>query len=930
MLVGEAGRVGPGFKLYTGGEIEAAGKAIVEGARRVARYTSEARGMKKLRLDEAYERSRREFVRSVIDRSGNIKESMLENLGEEGYNIIQRLVLAKGASARASKELKQMRSEVYSGLSRREKKILDDIILDDRMIDIAKYKSEKEFTFPKGLTVKDFIAHRAMFGDLEKLTPAQVRKLDSRAAAYFEWMKKPLSDMMNAGLISQTEYDDLVAHNYRRIKLVDIFDKRYGTKLGDKRRTVYDSGIESLAKGRDTDIYEPSSEVMALEVFNRSYGRILNNEANRALLNLAETDPTNPFVRVRSDKPKSQRSADDMIPSGWHRVFVFDKGKRRSMWISPDMGREWIVNSPEISYKMGQVLRWASGSPVLRTFATGINWGFAIANVPRDIMHAWFTARRFENGKWESLYSPVAPLYSMQIGRDLATVFSDAATKKGRYNEYIDEGGGMEFLVHQGRLLQRGRHIDSKINDILDFMGYFGETGEILTRLAIRERVIRKEANKRGISVEEARKDKDITREATFVARDYMDFGQGGGISKAADNALPYLNAAIQGSRGLFRSFKPGSGMALSSTFKLGQLASVVVGTYIASNAMAPKTMNALQGDKNTEGNLVIPLGDDFGFVDDQGNDRYVYFKIPMDPGQKFFKTLFEGATDKWLGKEVDTDRIVSTLKDQSPVGISQLPPTVSATLGYLANKDFWLNEDIWKQTSKPLSWPDSSEEYTSKTPQAYIDLGKATGLSPERTKYAVEELVTNGTIWSYLLNQGYDAAFGDLTKDKKEQHIAMAMSKFPGFKRFIGVTNPYSRHSSKIEKAEEDAVLDRFVENRNMDMLVEAYLYGSGKVSREEVIKYAKSFNDVDKFDRLYERLEWEESIKSLPEKSFWRRMKGLPNEAKAEVFIDRLNKASDREKDKLWEEFSIVSAAGDVISDDLMDLIARKRSDK
>jgi hypothetical protein len=57
---------------------------------------------------------------------------------------------------------------------------------------------------------------------------------------------------------------------------------------------------------------------------------------------------------------------------------------------------------------------------------------------------------------------------------------------------------------------------------------------------------------------------------------------------------------------------------------------------------------------------------------------------------------------------------------------------------------------------------------------------------------------------------------------------------------------------------------------------------------------------------------------------------MKGLPNEAKAEVFIDRLNKASDREKDKLWEEFSIVSAAGDVISDDLMDLIARKRSDK
>jgi len=919
MLEKEGRSASAGLSLYSGDpSIEAAGKAIIAGARRVADYTAKARGMKKFKLGEAFQRTRQEFVRSFIDRSGNIKGDLVSELGEDGYKIVQKMVLAKGASSRSAKELKQMRAEVYEGLSGREKKILDDIILDDRMIDIAKYKSEGEFKFPADVSVRDFVTHRALFGQLEKLTSKQVEKLNSRAEAYFEWMKKPLEEMLESGLISKDEYDNLVSHNYRRIKLVDIFDKRHTTKIGKKNITVFDSGVEALSRGRDTDVYEPSSEVMALEVFNRAHGRILKNEANKALYELAERDPENPFVRVKINK-------EDKIPSGWHRLNVFEGGEKKSMWVSPEMGKEWIVNSPEISYKLGQILRYASGSPVLRTFATGINWGFAVANIPRDIMHAWFTARRFEDGKWKSLYSQHTPVFASQMGRDLGSVFTDAALRKGRYNEYIDEGGGMEFLVHQGRLLQRGRHLDSSVGKILDFMGYLGETGEILTRLAIRDRVIRKEAQKRGISMEEARKDKSLREEATFAARDYMDFGQGGGVSKAVDNALPYLNASIQGTRGMFRAFKPGSGMALESTYKLAQFAAVVTGTYIASNALAPLTSQALKGNIDKENNLVIPLGDEFSFVDEKGETRYIYFKIPIDPGQKFFKTVFEGATDKWLGNEVDVDGISRTLKDQSPIDATQLPPTMSAVLGYISNKDFWLNEDIWKGTDKPFSYPKSKEEFTKLTPQAYVDIGKATGLSPERTKYAVEEMITNGTIWSYLLNQGYDAAFGGMEKEKKEQHIAQALAKFPGFKRFIGITNPYSKHADKIENAAEGAVIDRFVQNRNMDILIEGHIYG--KVPREEMISYARSFKDADTYDRLIDRYKWEKAIQELPEKSFWKRMKGLPNEAKAEIFVERLNSSNPIQQKQLWKELSMVSRAGDVISDDMMSLVSKKR---
>jgi len=44
-----------------------------------------------------------------------------------------------------------------------------------------------------------------------------------------------------------------------------------------------------------------------------------------------------------------------------------------------------------------------------------------------------------------------------------------------------------------------------------------------------------------------------------------------------------------------------------------------------------------------------------------------------------------------------------------------------------LLTKDFWMNEDIWR-SSEPFSYPNSKEEYTSRTPQAYVDFGEKTG----------------------------------------------------------------------------------------------------------------------------------------------------------------------------------------------------------
>lgn len=910
-----------GIKLTSGVDPIEGIKVIVKGAKEVSKLVDDAVGYKRFKPKEATKLLKESFVRRFIDRSGNIRSKLLKSFGDKGYEVIQKMYLSKGASSLSARKLRQMQKEVYRGLNKRERLILDKVILFDRISDIARYKTPAQFRALRKYDPVKIKYYNELFGNIEKLSTDKVQDIRARAKNYYEWMKRPLKDMRDSGLITEAEFESLSNHNYRRLKLIDNYDKsRPGHK--NVKRSVYDSGVQSLNPGHESDIFEPSSEIMALEVFNRAYGRILNNEANKALLDVARADKNNGLVKIKEK--------GDITPSGWHKIYVYENGKRETVYISPEMGKEWITSSPEMTYEMSKVIRYASGSPVLRTFATGINWGFAMANLPRDVMHTWFAARMYKDGKWDSVYSPILPKFQIQMTADLSRTFSDALLRKGRYEDYINEGGGMELLTHQGSIIKRGRHLEGPIDKINNFMGYFGETTEMMTRLAIRDRVIRNRAKERGISYEEAYKNKEIRNEATFVARDYMDFGQGGGIAKGLDNGIPYLNASIQGTRGMFRSFKPGEGTAMSSTFKLAQFATLVTGIYLTAKSISPQTMEDMKGNIDSENSLIIPLGDSFGFEDSKGQIRYPYIKIPLDPGQRFFKTFFEASADKWVGNEVDVDRVVNSLKSQSPVGVTSLPPTVSGTLGYLTNKDFWRNEDIWTRNGKPFSYPQSKEEYIpGRVPQVYIDFGKVTGMSPKRTKYMVEELLTNGTVWSYLLGKGYDELFSDLPKDNREKHLAEVLSKTPITKRFIGITNPYSKFAKVIDKAEEDTVLSRFIENRKLDTLADGYLY-KDNVSRKKVFDYIRGAKDYDTYKRLLERFEVQEATKDLHNRSFWLRLQNISVEARARVFVDRLNKADESKKDELWKEFETVSTVKGFISSKFLDEVDKIKYEK
>ena len=913
-------------KLYdiVGATIEGV-KQLTELAKQLPEYTKAAKGMKKFKPKDAANMLREGFNRTFIDRAGNIRGDLLDKLGDEGYRIIQKMYGTAGASPWASNLMYQMNKEINAGLTGREKSIRDNLLLAMRIKDIAKYKTPKQFHYPDGLRPEVATAYTEMFGLLEKLSPEQIALIKQSANSYIEWMKKPLNDLLEEGLITKDEYDKLASHDYRRLRKVeDIYDRQHSTKVDKRKRSVYDSGVQHLSRGHKTDILEPDSSIMALEVFNRTYGRIFNNKANKTLLDLARRDPENSFAR---EKKK---------PVGWSTIYAYEEGVRKPIYISPDMAKEWVMRDSNISYKAAAILRYASMSPVLRTFATGVNWAFATANLPRDVMHAWYAARVFQDSKWDTVYSSHMPIFAAQMAWDLGATFSDALFRKGRYVDYAKEGGGMEFLVHQGRLVRKGRHIGGSFDAIENFLGYYGETTEIMTRLAIRDRVIRTRASEQGLTLEQARKNSKITEEATFAARDYMDFNQGGWATKAADNAIPYLSAATQATRGLFRSFKPGSGTALKNTYKLAQFAAAIAASYIAIQKLSPETHNALKGNSATQDNLCIPLGDRFGFEDEHGQMRYIYFKVPLDPGQKFFKTFFEACTDKWVGNEVDVDRVTSTLKKLSPVDITALPPSMSALIGYATNKDFWRNEDIWRKTDKPAGYQlpkvltgapigGSEEEHTADTPALYTDVGKYTGLSPERTKYAVEEIITKDNMWADLLIGGYELT-KDLPDSKRKQHLAELLVKLPVIKRFIGITNPSDRYRDTIDEVRNKYEFERFIQNEGLDSRTDRYLFDKD-VERSEILEYMKSFKDLDTFNRLKERFVFQTKTKELPNFVFWRRLQGLAPEPRAKVFAKRWDETTPQQRSQMRKEIQTVINAGGVITDDFRSELTKIR---
>lgn len=712
--------------------------------------------------------------RKFWDVAGNAKAYLLKEGGQAGKEAVMNLELVAGATARAEKIYADFETRTFRGLNKAEEQLLADVLQSRRTIeiDIAKdLKGETRISQPGGFHAEDLAPLLRKWPDMSRESWSRV---EAARAEFATEMKSQLDQLNAAGLLTKESYDALIEYrNYEPRLFMQHLDPEISIRTsGGRIINVNDSGIRPLSEGSEQALFN-NPRLLASQVIARTQGRIARNEANKSLHQFALENPGNGMVEISPPAryTKAGKPEWDKVPGGHHPISVVIEGQKQRMLAKNEFAREWIVRAPEISPTVSTAARILSGSFILRPFATGM-FGpeFAISNIPRDIALSWFTTNEYSN---------FMPYAYAQYAKDIKTVFKDAAQRKGRYLDYIKEGGGMEFMTHQGRVMGRAPRralgaLTPKFRAFRDYLEWSNNTSEILIRLALRERAI-----KGGKS----------PTEATWIARRYLDFSQGGSLTKAVDTAIPYLNAGVQATRSVLRAFKEDPAMA---SWKVGQMTAMSIGLYLANQAINPEGYDQVHPNIK-EGNWVF-MTDHF-WIDEQNQKRYLHVTIPKDQGQRVFTSIGEMIAARALKKEVPTEQFYKSIKDFIPIARSWLPPSMSAYLGYIQNKDFWRNEEIWKYGDVEPT----GEEYTAETHPFFINAGRL-GLSPERTRYALGELFTRRNIYSDALGAGWKTMTGEVS-EKEKADWGDKLRKTPFGRRLFRSTSPFLKEREIIEE---------------------------------------------------------------------------------------------------------------------------------
>lgn len=853
--------------------------------------------------------------KAIVDVSGNAKRNLIKKFGREGERAVRHHDLIAGASARSAQELKEAQKVIFRDLDSEQYDVLSRYIQARRAKAITKYKGE-EFKHAGGFSSKEYDEFLKTVDTLPDDLAADFKR---RADEFFNTTGRKLKELRDAGLITDDAFKAMKEVEYApRMVMKYLDDSTQYPGAGAGLIDVRDNTIKRLGEG-STEMLENDANILLSEVIGRTDNRIFRNRANIALYETAKAFPDNELITVAKTKPrfrvfdkyatesegairsdwdpdkmhkwiKKQDNPDDFIvvredvtigkvPADKVEVSLWVDGKRKSLLLDKDLGNEWIMKRPELSEGLAKFAQMTSGAPVLRAMATGYNPAFILTNTPRDIAHAWLVTEE---------YSTILPKGIAQIFKDMGEVFGDAVKRKGRYIDYINEGGGMTFLTGQGQF-RRGNpksKLNRSLNAVQDALGYLGETSEILTRLAIRERAL-----KNGKSASEA----------TWAARNYLDFSQGGSMTKALDNAVPYLNASVQGTRGLFRAAARGTrkekafGLVnkkfLAQVAQIGMLSS---GLYYANRFGNPEAWEQISDHEKTNYFIITTP---FSYTDDQGNKKYFYFRIAKDQGQRVFTSIFENLSAKAIGDDISEEQLTQAVTEFIPLSPSNmLPPTLEASLGYASNTDFWRDEDIWKARYSGDVEP--KEEYTNYTHPFFVKAGELTNLSPERMKYALSQVFTNGNIYTAMTGWTYKKMMGEM--DETDKRVFQdKLLKMPFIKRVAKSTNPYFKEEKRLKEAKKKDATERLKQNRSLDNISKAFL--AGNKTEEDVKNHVRSLPDKEDRKRLWKRHERHKRLEGVPNRRMWMDIAEMSPKMRARQFFLMWKEGTPEERRKM-----------------------------
>lgn len=748
------------------------------------------------------------FIRNkIIDRQSDIKRLIKGIGGKESIRAYNLLVSKAGASGFANYRFKNAEADIYKGLSKNDLDTLEDIIYARRMVAINESRAKKGLEPYTGM---DGYSEVKALKDLDaiknKIGEKKFNDLSKRATIYFGVFSENLKKLYESGRINEETYINLRDIEYSPIKTIkyiigynldaETIDKE-ASKLGVSKKDIL-----ALTDSNENAIIFDSKWLLLLNVMSvegRAFENKMLNEFSDAIDGatqeqrdaISEFIIDNPIVKQTSTGSIQYKYNQNNVPVGYSIVSFFKNGVKKDLVVKEAYATQLLdIKSSNQGLNLIGTL---TGAKILRFFATGGNPLFIIGNTAVDFQNILF---------FSDVYSKFKLFGGAQLSYDFVRKFLKGVSTSNRknkiYNEYVEHGGAMDFLSNDGLRALKSLSPKNKILNISqkvligygNIMSYLGEKSELAFRLAVYDKVKGDEISKfkkENGRDPDAKELDDIMYEATRNARETMDFNQGGSWVKAADNMMPYLNASMQGFR---RPLEYAKNNPLGFTSSLVQ-ASVMAGSVAALSLAA--LMRSVEDDDDEEKKKILDVLESLSdyekathhiiFTGKKDKDgEYEYYRIKKLPVLSVMSTITEQFTYKYLlseaGIKYDVDqevinKSISASTPFTPSDIASRNPLISGLLTYSFNWDSFTGEKIFREPRDKKIAATAEGMYDDKVDQIYKEIAPSLGLSPIRTKAAIEKIVTSentnptisifyASVNGFFNKDGYGAEFSD------------------------------------------------------------------------------------------------------------------------------------------------------------------------
>lgn len=641
-------------------------------------------------------------------------------------------------------------------------------------IDTNRIKAGQE-PIKSPMTIEEYKA--GLKGIQNALSPEEFAQLQEASKTWQQYRIASMQKLLDNGMINQAQYDKLVTENpkyFTRDFLQNIIGE------GGKGKEV--KGATTPIKALDEGSVKPLIQNPDFLLSNLISGTERAIAHNNFVKSLGET--------IASNKGLAKDLKANYVPSEQTETVggktymryseqVLDaQGKptgqtiEKQFLMDSDIASFIKTSDPQMTPSWANWVQWLSWTKPVKFLAVGGNPAFALTNIPVDIFY-----RYMRSGQ----YSWFMPIALKDMGVSIARVSKDVMNMTGiakRYFEWAGDHGGLVASSILGTnpaeagFTRRG----IALAQFEKIMGYLGNKSELLGRVSHADYLIRV---------------KHYTEERAFAeAAELINYKNGGAFTKALDNAFPFLNASVEATKGLMASLKDNPKLF---TAKVAQLMMLGYGTAVVANLYRKNAWESVS-DREKTNNLIFPLP--YSYKDAQGRDRHVYIRIKLDQQGRIFKQIGEEMANAQFGDATGSEKRIAMARSfLSPVNLNTaLPPSIASLVGYAQNRDFWKERDIWNGAKV-----DPKAEYTADTPESFVKMGQATGMSPERLKYMTERLIPVNP-FTALIGMAHDMFVGkdnEVNKTMQEKLLALPMAE-----RLIRSTSPYELKETEQKKA--------------------------------------------------------------------------------------------------------------------------------